>query len=716
MSPRNERILIIDDNPAIHEDFRKILTRNKGLSTQWQDAKAALFDEPTQSSDEAAFELDSAFQGKEGLEKVQNALAAGKPYALAFVDVRMPPGWDGVETITHLWEAYPELQVVICTAYSDYSWEQIFKQLGRSDSLVILKKPFDNIEVLQLAHALTEKWVLLQKAKVRFEDLDQMVRQRTCDLQSANDKLQQQIAERLKIEDALRLSQERFAKAFQASPIPMAIQSLKDERFVDINESFVRTMGYQPAEVIGRQPAELELWAEPDARRQFLSALCEGGSVRNMECQFQTQAKQTRHVLLSAELFRLGGAEPNLLLIAEDISERLNLERQLRQAQKMEAVGQLAAGIAHDFNNLLTIIQGHVSLRLTAEHLEHQLADSLRQVASATERAANLTRQLLAFSSKQVVQPKVLNFNKILRQMNGMLVRIIGEQISLESDCEPELPPIEADESSMEQIIMNLVVNARDAMPQGGKLTVQTRAVTVDHAYVANNPEARPGNFVCLSVTDTGCGMPADVLGRIFEPFFTTKEVGKGTGLGLATVYGITKQHRGWIEVNSQPGQGSTFRIFLPVSDKRAETPAEKPPVTSNLRGSERLLIVEDELVLRQLVREILRQHGYTVAEAANGVEALEIWREHNGEFDLLMTDLVMPNGVSGRELAEQLKAERPDLKLIFTSGYSSELFGNNGALDDDGSFLQKPYKPEVLLRKVREILEAHAPTVAMSM
>jgi PAS domain S-box-containing protein len=705
MNNRNERILIIDDNPSIHEDFRKILGGSKSPNLRWLDAKAALFGEPAAPGGEVLFELDSAYQGQEGLERVQTALAEGRPYALAFVDVRMPPGWDGVETIGRLWKAYPELQVVICTAYSDYSWEQIIQQLGKSDSLVILKKPFDNVEVLQLAHALTEKWFLSQQAKDRMQDLDRIVRQRTAELQAANQKLQKEIAERRQMEEALRVSQERFAKAFQASPIPMAIQTLREERFVDVNEAFLRRMGYQAGEVIGRTPLELELWAEPSARQQFLETLHREHSVRNWECQFRTSAQQLRHVLLSAELFDLD-AEPNVLVIAEDISERLNLERQLRQAQKMEAVGQLAAGIAHDFNNLLTIIQGHVSLRLTARDLDEKLADSLQQVAVATERAANLTRQLLAFSSKQIMQPKVLNLNQVIRAMHGMLVRIIGEQITLQCDCAEDLPAILADEANMEQIVMNMAVNARDAMTNGGHLTLRTRELRIEAEYAAQNPEARPGNFICFTLIDTGCGMDPHVLSHIFEPFYTTKEVGRGTGLGLATVYGIVKQHGGWIEVSSRVGSGSTFRVFLPVTEKSVEPdPGPKPP-RFNLRGHERVLIVEDESLLRELVREILERNGYGVAEAANGVEALDIWAREKGDFDLLVTDLVMPNGISGRDLAQRLRLKAPKLKILFTSGYSSEMVSQEVALGTDTSFLQKPYKPDFLLEVVRQIIE----------
>jgi PAS domain S-box-containing protein len=566
--PSNEsnknRILIIDDNPLIHEDMRKILGSRKANHDGLAQTKALLFGDEPVSSETTGFEIDSAFQGQEGLQKVQEAEEAGRPFALAFVDVRMPPGWDGVETISRIWQKHPQLQVVICTAYSDYSWEEMIRRIGKSDSLVILKKPFDNIEVLQLAHALTEKWHLSNEIKGRLRNLDLLVNQRTTELQSANEQLKKEIAERMLLENALRLSEERFSKAFKASPIPLAIQSLSQERYVDANQGFEQLMEYSHDELMGHTPQDLGIWDDPDEGTAMLRTLQDQMSVRNMPCRLRTKSRQLRQVLLSVELFELEG-KPFLLTIAQDITEQLTLENQLRQSQKMEAVGQLAAGVAHDFNNILTIVQGHVSLLLDGKPPESKDWASLQIVLAAAERASKLIRQLLAFSRKQVIQMRPVTIHEILSPLAEMLPRLLGEHIQVNVHTPSSALQINADAGMMDQMLMNLAVNARDAMPDGGLLTISAEVVELSPALARQNQDARPGQFMRVSMADTGCGIPPELLSRIFEPFFTTKPVGKGTGLGLAAVYGIAKQHGGWVEVQSQPGQGSTFHIFIPT-------------------------------------------------------------------------------------------------------------------------------------------------------
>ncbi len=709
LSSNSSRILVIDDNPSIHEDFRKILLPAQQASDELSEAEALLFGAKPDAGTESTvqFDVDSAFQGQEGLARVEQAQQEGRSYAMAFVDVRMPPGWDGIETISRIWQVYPELQVVICTAYSDYSWNDIIQNvgnLGNTDSLVILKKPFDNVEVLQLAHALTSKWHLTQQAKDRLQELDRKVNERTQELQATNARLQEEIAERERVDAELRLSQERFSKAFRATPIPMAIQTVSEERYLHVNEAFVKTLGYPPEEIVGRTDEELGLWQDPKPGAKISSRLKQLGSIRNAPCQLKSKSGQARSVFLSAELLNLGG-EPNMLVIAEDVSEREQLEKRLQESQKMEAVGQLAAGIAHDFNNILTIIQGHVNLQLAQADLAAPLRSSLKHVNRASERAADLTRQLLAFSSKQVVQSRVLSVNQIVRQLHALFCRVIGEQVTLHCECAETLPAIEADECNLEQVIMNLVVNARDAMPQGGQLVVRTRVVDIDEAYAAQNPQSRPGQFVCLSVADEGCGIAPANLEHIFEPFYTTKDLGKGTGLGLSTAFGIVKQHAGWIEVSSEVGKGSTFSVYLPKTEKPLILEDEPTRLLRNVTGQERVLLVEDEELLREMQREVLQQHGYRVVEASDAVQALNLWKEHGQDFDIVVTDVVMPNGISGLQLGKQLQQSKPGVKLIYTSGYNSELAGRDFAANQGCAYLQKPYKPERLLHTVRELL-----------
>jgi len=394
---------------------------------------------------------------------------------------------------------------------------------------------------------------------------------------------------------------------------------------------------------------------------------------------------------------------------AEDITEKLNAELQLRQVQKMDSIGQLTAGVAHDFNNILTVIQGHAGLLLSDKALDSLLADSARQISIAAQRASNLTRQLLMFSRKERMQPQLLDLTEIIANLSKMLRSLVGEQVTVRRNSGQALPAIHADPGMLEQVLVNLAANARDAMPEGGQLTVSTCAREIDEAYVRQRPEARKGFFVCLSVADTGQGMDAATLGRIFEPFFTTKAIGEGTGLGLATVHGIVKQHQGWVEVESRVGQGTTFKIFLPASSKARSTREANHQQTAP-GGHETILVVEDEASLRELVRELLRKKGYTVLEAATGVQALKLWQEHKSGIDLLFTDMMMPEGVSGRDLAEKVLAEKPSLKVIYSSGYSLDAISPGFRVTEGSNYLQKPYHPDALARMVRSRLDSAAP------
>jgi signal transduction histidine kinase/HAMP domain-containing protein len=390
----------------------------------------------------------------------------------------------------------------------------------------------------------------------------------------------------------------------------------------------------------------------------------------------------------------------------EDATERTSLEDQLRQAQKMESVGQLAAGVAHDFNNILTIIQGHSGLLMSRPNLSPVMTTSIQAVSFAAERAASLTRQLLMFSRKQVMQPKATGLKDVVASMSKMLQRLLGETITLECQSPSQLPNIRGDTGMMEQVLMNLAVNSRDAMPKGGKLFISTEAVRIDDNYARKHPDSRPGDFVCLQVRDTGTGMDAATMKRIFEPFFTTKEAGKGTGLGLATVYGIVKQHSGWIEVASQPGQGTTFKIYFPVDPRPSEDQTQQFRPSEQLRGNgETILVVEDEPVLRDLAQLILQDCGYRVLQAASGVEALTVWQKHQGAIDLLLTDVVMPDGLSGKDLAESLIGYKPALKVIFTSGYNVDDLGAEFVRSNQSNFLQKPYSRFTVAKAVRDCL-----------
>jgi nitrogen-specific signal transduction histidine kinase len=390
----------------------------------------------------------------------------------------------------------------------------------------------------------------------------------------------------------------------------------------------------------------------------------------------------------------------------EDITERLSLEAQFRQAQKMESVGQLAAGIAHDFNNILTIVQGNASILLSQQGMPPKVASSCRAIDYAAGRAAGLTRQLLMLSRKSVMELKQLDLRESVGQLGKMLRRFIGENISLEICTETEIGLITADAGMVEQVIMNLAVNARDAMPRGGRLIISVDQVTVDERHVQLHAEARTGDFVRLQVSDTGCGMDANTLAHIFEPFFTTKETGKGTGLGLATAFGIVKQHGGWIEVVSEVGIGTSFLIFFEVVHSATEVKVmNTKPVELVRGGGETILLVEDEELLRDMVEGILSELGYRIIKANSGVEAFQLWETHGDSIDLLLTDMVMPGGITGKDLADEMQAVKPALKIVFMSGYTADNSVKNVVNPSGRMFLQKPYTGEALAKTVRDCL-----------
>lgn len=581
---KNRRILVIDDNPSIHDDFRKILVSD-GAGEALEDAEAAFFGEANDTGSQLEVELDTAHQGQEGLEKVVAAATENRPYALAFVDMRMPPGWDGLTTIEQLWKAEPDLQIVICTAYSDDSWSDICQRLGHTDQLLILKKPFDNTEVCQLALALTEKWNLTKQAQLKQDDLQQLVNVRTEVLTEVVDRLESEIEEKVRVQEELRG---------------------KDE--------------------------------------------------------------------------------------------------QLRRSQKLQSIGTLAGGVAHEFNNLLQAIGGYTHYAMEDLGSADQRYQDLEQVLIATKRASELTRQLLGFSRRQTLKRSVVSPNDVISDLQKLIIPVLPENIEVEIKLAEQPASIYADAGELQQVLLNLCVNARDAMPDGGRLLLRTEDIVLDDQTCDQITNLPPGSYVMFTVTDTGGGMTAEVRDQIFDPFFTTKEVGKGTGLGLAMVYGIIKQHKGAIHVDSEPDQGTTFRVYLPAHDQPVEDDPEPTPETP-ATGTETILLAEDEPMVQNVAVRLLTKAGYNVIAARDGQEAIELFAEHSDSISLVLLDAVMPR-MSGPEVYDYIKARKPETRIIFCTGYDRASRQMEESACAKEQLVEKPFSANLLLRTVRSVLD----------
>lgn len=506
-------------------------------------------------------------------------------------------------------------------------------------------------------------------------------------------------------EEKLLVSEEKFSKAFHLGPDAVTITSTEDGRYIEVNDSFLRLTGYARNELIGRTAVELGVWANPKDRQQVVALLNRSSEFRDLEIRIAIKSGEVRTVQMSAHTIELGG-QTCILAIIRDVTERRALELQLRQSQKMEAVGRLAGGVAHDFNNLLVGILGYSELLKKKLAEQSPLLRMANEINFAAMRARDLTSRLLALSHRQVLRPAVLDLNALVRQCERLLRPVIGEDVRVILRLDPKTAHVKADPAQLEQVILNLALNARDAMPDGGTLSMETCNIQVDAALARLHPGLIPGYYVRLSVTDTGHGIAPDAMPRIFEPFFTTKEVGKGSGLGLSTVYGVVKQSGGCVTVSSVPDKGATFGIYLPRASELPERKTPAPPVTASSTGTETILLVEDEAIVRDLVCEILKESGYVVLSATSGADAMKIIDEQADPIDLLITDVVMPE-MSGPELANILRRARGEMSVLYMSGYTDDAVLVRQGLPENSAFVRKPYTPQQFLQKVRETLDA---------
>src|SRR5216110_1967201 len=505
----------------------------------------------------------------------------------------------------------------------------------------------------------------------------------------------------------LRATEASFATLVEHAPVGI-YRSSPEGRFLSVNAAVVRMLGYETGAQVLNLDMARDVYADAAERQRLVERdTYSDRQYDNVEATWKRRDGRLLTVQLSVRAVRNAAGQVEYYeTFVRDVTDQRRLQQQVLQSQKMEAVGRLAGGIAHDFNNLLTVITSYSDLLLEALAPGDAKRDDLEQVRKAADGAAALTRQLLAFSRQQVIAPRVVNLSAVVAGVEKMLRRVIGEDVDLVTVLDPGVGSVRADVGQLEQVLMNLVVNARDAMPTGGRLTVETANVEHDPEYARDREAAAVRRFAMLAVTDTGCGMDEATKARIFEPFFTTKETGKGTGLGLATVYGIVKQAGGFIWVYSEPGRGTTFKVYLPRVEEPAEPAAAPMATVEPLRGTETVLVVEDAASVRMVTRQVLERYGYAVLEAPNGETALRLAAKHHGRIHLLLTDVVMP-GLSGRQLAEQLAQLRPDMKVLYASGYADQAIVHHGILESGIAYLQKPFTPETLARSVRQVLDS---------
>jgi two-component system, cell cycle sensor histidine kinase and response regulator CckA len=699
-------ILIVDDNPENLHLLSRVLTP-KG------------------------YQVLPTTNGLQALAAVQSL-----PPTLILLDIMMP-GMDGYEVCRRLKasDVSRDIPVIFISALHENDDKLQAFAVGGVDYIT---RPFHAPEVLarvktHLALRHTQKQLHEANEALRqYQDhLEKLVEEQTADLR-------REIAERERAETALRESEERYRRMFQAASVSLweedisrlkgMLVELKQQGVQDLNAYLASHPDFiyraiQAIRVVDVNEMTLQIYQAPHKEallgsldktmapealpvfRDHIIAIAEQKPYFESESYACTLQGRTINILLRATTPPARAGFETMLVSIMDITERKRLEEQLRQSQKMEAIGRLAGGVAHDFNNLLTSMLGHTALALETLPADDPARSDIQMVQRSAERAADLTFQLLAFARRQLIEPKLLNLNELILNIHKMLRRLIGENIELVILPAPELGWIKADPGQLEQVLLNLSLNARDAMPNGGKLVIETANVTLNQAQFWEHSEISPGEYVVLSVIDTGTGMSEAVKARIFEPFFTTKAEGRGTGLGLATCFGIVKQNNGHIWLSSEEDKGTTFRVYLPrvmAVGKPLAPPAE---VMGLPQGTETILLVEDDALVRSLAVRVLHQQGYHLLEAANGHEALAFIQQYDKEIQLLISDLVMP-GISGKALAEQLQAVHPQIKVLFISGYTDHIISHHGVLESGVHFLQKPFLPVKLARKVREVLD----------
>ena len=677
----NRRILIIDDSIELLEEMSRIL---EGKDTaylsmeDWISAELSSADglqEQESALPMESYEIATTSSGKHGFEMVAQSSAEGRPFAVAFVDMRMP-GWDGIKTVKEIKGIDDNIEVVIITAYEDYKRREILPQIGSYEKILILKKPFSRDELMQIALSLTTKW-----------NTEQALRERNKSLENA-------------LIESKQLRQ--YLKSI-ISFMPSILISVDTEgRISQWNHKAEEWTGISQDAASGQV-----LWDICPCFSNYKDTIISTITSEKTTNLSQEKIGEDGNCIIANMTFfslwtdRVEGA----VITIEDITKKVELEKQLLQAHRMEGIGMLAGGVAHDFNNLLTAILGNADLAMMKINKADPVFWHLKRLQHAGLRAADLTRQLLVFSRKQPMEHTPTNVNAGIDNLLKMLRRLIGEDIEIVTVLAPDIWAVLGDAGNIEQVVMNLSVNARDAMADGGRLLIKTENIVLDEGRSRDIPEARPGRFVRISVCDSGIGMDKETIQHIFEPFFSTKAAGKGTGLGLSVVHGIVKQHNGWINVHSKPGEGTTFDIYLPAFSGTAEPEPEGDISLKAFQGNgERILLVEDDETVRKLAMEVLDENGYVVFEAASAKEAIAIFEREKGKFDLLFSDVVLPDE-SGIQLINQLIERNPEPGVLLTSGYTDHKSQWRDIKERGLRFLGKPYPLPDLFKAVKEAI-----------
>jgi PAS domain S-box-containing protein len=808
--PKANRILVIDDNPAIHDDFRKILGAATGGVTDISAAEAALFGEDLPSVTTSEYELSFASQGEDGLRLVEQALAENRPFALAFVDVRMPPGWDGVETVSRIWKVARDLQVVICTAFSDYSWEEMIRRLGKTDQLLILKKPFDTMEVHQLAAAMTSKWDLQRQQRSAMRGMETQMagnteelsrslsltqatldattdgilvidqqgkitgfnrqfleiwnlppsliqskhydfmlnsvlwqvtnpqqfnakfRELTADLTgNSHDVVEfvdgrvferfskpQRVGEEIagRVWSFRNVTEQRRAEGKireQASLLNLAQDAIFvceiDRRVKFWNKGCETLFEWSAAEVANRPVSEF-LYSSPEVFDAAMATLLAEGEW-NGEVGLRTKEGESVVVNSRWTLVRDAAGKPkSVLSINTDITERRKMEARFLRTQRLESIGTLASGIAHDLNNILSPIL--ISAPMLREGLERKDVERLgRNIEISAQRGADIVKQLLTFGRGVEGERALVALGQMVDEVARMVKETFPRHIRIESSTPKDLWPVIGDPTHMHQVLLNLCINSRDAMNAGGTLRISASNENLSAADPRLGSEGKPGPYVLLNVADAGTGIPAAVMEKIFDPFFTTKAEGKGTGLGLSTVLGIVRDHGGFLDLKSEVGTGTTFMVFLPAAVSGIVMEDHETGGSPDGRG-ETILLVDDEEGVLQATAAVLENQGYRVLCSADGIEALAVYSDHQGQIDAVITDVMMPS-MDGAGMTRVLRKLDRKLRIIATSGLEQDSRFEELHQLGIQAFLPKPFTSDKLLSTLRRVLDDGDVTVS---